>query len=162
MKLDIFHFCNKWSLLQLSLHFKWTSSFFILQTGSGSAKDEFGCNGCLSRAPSGQDVHVPIEHIDADESLTLDMNNPVAGVNKQRCLANQRRAVRIDEVCRFIFPLGFTLFNIFYWNYYKEVEVLDWIWVEHVRGTKIPYFSSFRLRICLKVHATQNATAQLA
>ena len=104
------------------LHF---SSGFPLQTGAGSAKDEFGCNGCLSRAVSGQDVHVPIEHIE-DESLTQDLNNAVAGVNKQRCLANQRRAVRIDEVCRFIFPLGFTLFNIFYWNYYKEeVQVLD-------------------------------------
>ena len=29
------------------------------------------------------------------------------------------RAVFIDECCRFAFPLGFVVFNIFYWFYYQ-------------------------------------------
>lgn len=94
----------------------------FLQTGE-TPKDELGCNGCLPRASSGQDVHVPMEHVE-DESLTLD-NSVVNVTSRNQRLANQRRAVRIDEVCRFVFPLGFILFNIFYWNYYKEVEDLD-------------------------------------
>jgi hypothetical protein len=36
----------------------------------------------------------------------------------------RRRAVRIDEVCRFLFPLLFILFNLVYWFYYRD-EVED-------------------------------------
>ena len=68
-----------------------------------------------------------------EESVNLDMMTSSAHaeqlmharmVNPAR-LTNQRRAVRIDEFCRFIFPLGFIFFNIFYWNYYKEVDDVD-------------------------------------
>ncbi len=38
---------------------------------------------------------------------------------------NQRRAVRIDEICRFLFPGGFAIFNALYWTYYREEEDLS-------------------------------------
>ena len=40
----------------------------------------------------------------------------------QRVFANQRKAVKIDEFCRFIFPIGFTIFNLCYWNYYQNID----------------------------------------
>ena len=30
------------------------------------------------------------------------------------------RAVRIDEVCRFLFPIMFAIFNGLYWTYYRD------------------------------------------
>ena len=36
---------------------------------------------------------------------------------------HRRRAVRIDEVCRYLFPVLFTIFNGLYWYYYREEEV---------------------------------------
>ena len=38
---------------------------------------------------------------------------------------NRMRAVRIDEYCRFVFPVGFAIFNAIYWKYYKEEEYVD-------------------------------------
>ena len=40
----------------------------------------------------------------------------------QRGFANQRNAVKIDEWCRFIFPIGFTIFNLCYWHYYQNID----------------------------------------
>ena len=40
----------------------------------------------------------------------------------QRVFANQRKAVKIDEFCRFIFPIGFIIFNLCYWNYYQNID----------------------------------------
>ncbi len=34
----------------------------------------------------------------------------------------RRRAVRVDEVCRFLFPLLFILFNAMYWYYYRDED----------------------------------------
>ena len=101
-----------------------------------SSKEDFGCNGCLAnRGHLGPDVHLPMEAVD-EESVNMDTMTPMTyGVDPEHAfrsrlvspqrMANQRRAVRIDEFCRFIFPLGFIFFNIFYWNYYKEENDLD-------------------------------------
>ncbi len=42
---------------------------------------------------------------------------------RQPSRRHRRRAIRIDEICRFLFPLLFTIFNGFYWYYYREEEV---------------------------------------
>ena len=40
----------------------------------------------------------------------------------QKVYSNQTRAVKIDEWCRFIFPIGFIIFNLCYWNYYQNID----------------------------------------
>ena len=35
-------------------------------------------------------------------------------------MQRRRRAVRVDEICRYLFPMLFILFNAWYWYYYRE------------------------------------------
>uniref|UniRef100_A0A914Z0B3 Uncharacterized protein n=1 Tax=Panagrolaimus superbus TaxID=310955 RepID=A0A914Z0B3_9BILA len=46
--------------------------------------------------------------------------NKTMGVNHfvQLGFINSRKALRIDKLSRILFPLNFTIFNIFYWSYY--------------------------------------------
>ena len=37
----------------------------------------------------------------------------------------RQRAVKIDEVCRVVFPFGFVIFNIMYWTYYRDEEIVS-------------------------------------
>jgi len=32
---------------------------------------------------------------------------------------HRRFAVNVDEVCRYLFPVGFAVFNGMYWTYYR-------------------------------------------
>lgn len=56
-----------------------------------------------------------------DQEAGIFSSNLVVSSNDIR-FKHQRRAVRIDEVCRFVFPLGFIIFNVCYWNYYKSED----------------------------------------
>ena len=44
--------------------------------------------------------------------------------NAKARMQRRRRAVRVDEVCRYLFPMLFILFNAWYWYYYREVRRL--------------------------------------
>lgn len=66
------------------------------------------------------------EEIGAFAGLTLATglsHKGLMGLSGAPCRYPQRRrATRIDEVCRFLFPFGFFIFNLIYWNHYKEEE----------------------------------------
>jgi len=76
-----------------------------------------GCNGCLPPSASNVEVRLPM----GDQEAGIFSSNLVVSSNDIR-FKHQRRAVRIDEVCRFVFPLGFIIFNVCYWNYYKSED----------------------------------------
>ena len=40
-------------------------------------------------------------------------------------IRRQARVRRIDEVCRFLFPALFGLFNLWYWYYYQDEDTTD-------------------------------------
>ena len=80
-----------------------------------------GCNGCLPPSASSIEVRLPIE--DEPVDMTMLNSNLIMSSNDVR-FKQQRRAVRIDEICRFVFPLGFIIFNVCYWNYYKSEDVI--------------------------------------
>ena len=42
--------------------------------------------------------------------------------NAKARLLRRRRAVRVDEVCRYLFPVLFILFNAWYWYYYRDED----------------------------------------
>ena len=44
--------------------------------------------------------------------------------NAKARMQRRRRAVRVDEVCRYLFPMLFILFNAWYWYYYRYTESL--------------------------------------
>ena len=75
-----------------------------------------GCNGCLNK---GSEVRVTMEGTDPENPQA---HASLSSESLQIHLANQRRAVCIDEWCRFIFPIGFILFNLCYWNYYQNID----------------------------------------
>ena len=66
---------------------------------------------------SNVEVRLPM----GDQEAGIFSSNLVVSSNDIR-FKHQRRAVRIDEVCRFVFPLGFIIFNVCYWNYYKSED----------------------------------------
>ena len=77
-----------------------------------------GC-GCMSSASSHQDVRVQIPS-SVEETAEFTNGRVMSSESLQTHLANQRKAVRIDEFCRIIFPVGFIIFNLCYWNYYQS------------------------------------------
>jgi len=85
-----------------------------------------GCNGCLTK---GSEVRVNMDEPENPAMVNLAHMGSLQGVahslssqSLQRVFANQRKAVKIDEFCRFIFPIGFTIFNLCYWNYYQNID----------------------------------------
>ena len=83
-----------------------------------------GCNGCL---PKGSEVRVTMDGTDPENparmtALAAQGHVSLSSESLQIHLANQRRAVCVDEWCRFIFPIGFILFNLAYWNYYQNID----------------------------------------
>ena len=81
----------------------------------GSPRDSFGCRSCFSPNPSGE-IRLSIPQ----DELQLDNGRVMSAESLKSSLARQRKAVRIDEFCRVIFPLGFIIFNVCYWNYYQS------------------------------------------
>eukprot|EP00094_Tigriopus_californicus_P013642 TCALIF_13199-PA protein Name:"Similar to Glra4 Glycine receptor subunit alpha-4 (Mus musculus)" AED:0.14 eAED:0.28 QI:0/0/0/0.75/0.33/0.5/4/0/282 len=85
--------------------------------------DGLGCLGtgqCISRSVS-QPANMDLKVNGLDQIPSPRLLRSSIGVRKNRMLA-----VRIDEVCRFVFPLGFALFNAMYWTYYKEHEITNY------------------------------------
>lgn len=55
---------------------------------------------------------IPVEGINVVEPFASVMN----------CTPNYKeRAKTIDETCRFVFPIAFTIFIVIYWTYYLVV-----------------------------------------
>ena len=111
--------------------------FFFLQLEDELAGKNGGKNGCsvsrgcmVTTSSSQPDVRVRIplelenENSRFENHLLFDNDGrPQQVMSKevlQKRFTNQRKAVRIDEFCRFIFPLGFIIFNVCYWNYYQS------------------------------------------
>jgi len=87
-----------------------------------------GCNGCLNKK-SGSEVRVNMDEPENPAMVNLAHMGSLQGVahslssqSLQKVFANQRKAVKIDEWCRFIFPIGFIIFNLCYWNYYQNID----------------------------------------
>ena len=52
--------------------------------------------------------------LSSDPSGTLNTRR-----NAKARMQRRRRAVRVDEICRYLFPMLFILFNAWYWYYYR-------------------------------------------
>ena len=60
-----------------------------------------------------------------DAGGPLSMGSVAGRRNQAKArLLRRRRAVRVDEVCRYLFPMLFILFNAWYWYYYREERAL--------------------------------------
>ena len=74
----------------------------------GTASDT-GCNGCL---PKGSEVRVNMGDPEnpgmvlAATTSNQGITHSLSSESLQVHLANQRKAVCVDEYCRFIFPIG--------------------------------------------------------
>jgi len=93
----------------------------------GTASDT-GCNGCL---PKGSEVRVNMGDPEnpgmvlAATTSNQGITHSLSSESLQVHLANQRKAVCVDEYCRFIFPIGFIIFNLCYWNYYQNTDPIE-------------------------------------
>ena len=76
---------------------------------------------------SSNDVHVSmtLEEDDQEAAAAADHIQLSSENMHHHRISNQRRAVRIDEFCRFGFPLGFIIFNVCYWNYYQSADDVE-------------------------------------
>ena len=76
-----------------------------------------GCNGLFG---PGQDplTGSPAAHLGPrEEGSVAAFTDPPANTDGIRYC---RRAIRIDELSRLLFPLSFLVFNVFYWSYYTQ------------------------------------------
>ena len=99
---------------------------------NGRTDSNAGCNGCLPPSASNVEVRLPMG--EDEPGMTMMNSNLYMSSSDMRHNNQQRTAVRIDEVCRFVFPLGFIIFNVCYWNYYNTPEVAeDWVFLIFLR-----------------------------
>ena len=72
----------------------------------------------MNFSASNAEVRLPM----GDQEAGIFSSNLVVSSHDLRFNPQRSTAVRIDEVCRFVFPLGFIIFNVCYWNYYKSED----------------------------------------
>ena len=73
----------------------------------------------MNISASNAEVRLPMG---GDQEAGIFSSNLVVSSHDLRFNPQRSTAVRIDEVCRFVFPLGFIIFNVCYWNYYKSED----------------------------------------
>ena len=125
VKLYSGHFQN-WSYF--FVHFQIDEERMANLDKNGRTDSNAGCNGCLPPSASNVEVRLPMG--EDEPGMTMMNSNLYMSSSDMRHNNQQRTAVRIDEVCRFVFPLGFIIFNVCYWNYYNTPEVAeDWVFL---------------------------------
>ena len=118
---------RNWSYL-FFVHFQIDEERMANLDKNGRTDSNAGCNGCLPPSASNVEVRLPMG--EDEPGMTMMNSNLYMSSSDMRHNNQQRTAVRIDEVCRFVFPLGFIIFNVCYWNYYNTPEVAeDWVFL---------------------------------
>jgi hypothetical protein len=87
--------------------------------GSGGGQNHGHYLGVCDHQPI-----IPVEGINVVEPFTSVMNNCAAssGITTINSSPNYReKAKYIDETCRYVFPVAFTIFIVIYWTYYLVV-----------------------------------------